>query len=92
MELRQIKGCEDERLGVRCEAAQQSAVGTYGTLPSGFIKKFTTRRGFIYVMEVLSAVLSVVVTRSVLPPLIVLYIDNQAGRCAIEKGYGKTPW
>ena len=41
--------------------------------------KFTTRRAFIYMMEILAAVIAVAALQ-----------DNTAGR--MEKGYGKDPW
>ena len=34
----------------------QQVVYAHGTLPSAFIERFTTRRGFIYMLEVLACV------------------------------------
>lgn len=63
----------------------------HGELPTEFIEKFTTRRAFIYMMEILAAVMAVVFTQIDLPPFFIMFVDNQAGRSALEKGYGNDP-
>ena len=63
-------------------------VFAHGTLPDEFIQKFTTRRAFIYMMEILAAVIAVTYTREVLPPYFTMFIDNQAGKAALARGYG----
>ena len=63
-------------------------VYAHGELPLAFIQRFTQRRAFIYMMEVLAAVMAVVFLQEELPPYFVMFVDNQAGRCALQKGYG----
>ena len=61
----------------------------HGILPDDFVTKFTTRRAFIYMMEVMAAVIAVTFSMDALPPFFTMFIDNQAGKCALQKGYGK---
>lgn len=57
----------------------ESTFFAHGRIPEWFILQFTTRRAFIYMMEILAAVIAVAALQ-----------DNTAGR--MEKGYGKDPW
>ena len=60
----------------------------HGELPDTFIEKFVSRKAFIYMMEILAAVTAVTFLRQWLPPYFVMFIDNQAGKSALQKGYG----
>ena len=39
-------------------------------------------------MEVLAAVMAVVYMQRFLPPYFIMFVDNQAGKAALQKGYG----
>lgn len=60
----------------------------HGELPDTFIEKFVSRKAFIYMMEILAAVTAVTFLRQWLPPYFVMFIDNQAVKSALQKGYG----
>eukprot|EP00435_Cladocopium_sp_Y103_P052359 s456_g16.t1 len=60
----------------------------HGELPKSFLDKFVSRKAFIYMMEILAAVLAVTFSRDELPPYFTMSIDNQAGKTALQKGYG----
>jgi len=56
-----------------------------------FVKKFVSRKAFIYMMEILAAVVAVVFMQDELPPYFITFVDNQAGKSALQKGYGNDP-
>ena len=56
-----------------------------------FVKKFVSRKAFIYMMEILAAVVAVVFMQGELPPYFIMFVDNQAGKSALQKGYGNDP-
>ena len=58
-------------------------------VPNSFIEKFTTRRAFTYMLEILAGVMAVVYRRLELPKFFIMMVDNQAGRSALQKGFGK---
>ena len=64
---------------------------SFGKIPDWFVAQFTTRRAYIYMLEVLAVLIAVTFMRSHLPHLFTVYIDNQSGKCALQKGYGKDP-
>ena len=66
----------------------ESTIFAHGELPQPFIEKFVTRRAFIYMMEIMAAVIAVTFLHAELPPFFILFIDNQAGKTALQKGYG----
>lgn len=63
----------------------------FGTIPNWFVSQFTTRKAYIYMLEVLAVLIAVTFMRWRLPSFLTVYIDNQSGRCALQKGYGKDP-
>ena len=54
-------------------------------------ERFTTRKGFIYMLEVMACVMATVFLGHLLPRFFTLYVDNQAGKCALPRGYGSDP-
>ena len=60
-----------------------------GSVPAEVLRLFCKRRAYIYVLEVLAQIFAFVIFHSVLTPYVVSYIDNEPGRCALSKGYGK---
>eukprot|EP00435_Cladocopium_sp_Y103_P048273 s452_g14.t1 len=63
-------------------------VFAHGELPQEFIDKFVSRRAFIYMMEIMAAFIAVTFLQAELPPFFIMFIDNQAGKTALQKGYG----
>lgn len=70
---------------------QHKTVYAHGVLPDGFLRRFVTRRAFIYMMEILAAVMAVYV-RHELPKYFILFVDNQAGNRPFKKGTEATRW
>ena len=64
---------------------------SHGSLSPQFTKLFCTRKAYIYMMEVIAVLFAVMSLRQVLPQLVTFYIDNQSGKFALTKGYGKNP-
>ena len=62
---------------------------SHGTIPDEFIQHFVPRRAFIYMLEVLAAVIAVVFLRAQPPKFFIMMIDNQPGKSALQKGFGK---
>ena len=60
----------------------------HGTLPDEFIQRFVTRRAFVYMLEILAAVI-VAFLRAQLPKFFTMLVDNQPGKSALQKDYGK---
>ena len=61
----------------------------HGTVPSFVIKKFCTRRAYIYFLEILAHFMAIYGLYGKITTKILAYIDNKAGHSAILKGYGK---
>ena len=62
-----------------------------GSVPVWFVRKFDTRRAYIYMLEVLAHILAVVTLAKHLGEDWVAFIDNAAGQWALNKGYGRDP-
>ena len=65
---------------------------SHGEIPAWFVSRFASRKAYIYMLEVLAVVVATVHLRELLPPFFVVFIDNQPGKSAIQKGYGKDTW
>ena len=61
----------------------------FGEVPQHFVQRFASRRAFIYMLEIFAVLVCVTACHDRLPPFIRFYIDNQAGKYALVKGYGK---
>ena len=61
----------------------------HGAVPPGFVRRFAQRKAFIYMLEVLAVLIAVTACIDLLPPFLTFYIDNQAGKFALIKGYGR---
>eukprot|EP00438_Fugacium_kawagutii_P019391 Skav219437 [mRNA] locus=scaffold1461:97486:99210:+ [translate_table: standard] len=60
-----------------------------GRIPGALLQHFTTRRAYIYALEVLSQALALVAGQNVLTSCTWFFCDNESGRCALVKGFGK---
>ncbi|CAE7206135.1 unnamed protein product [Symbiodinium natans] len=61
----------------------------YGIVPYWFVRYFTSRRAFIYMLEILGQVLPLIALESRLHRHCVLFVDNEPAKQALMKGYGK---
>lgn len=63
----------------------------HGTVPSFVLKRFCSRRAFIYFLEILAHFMALFSLRQHITKKILAYIDNKAGHSAILRGYGRDP-
>ena len=61
----------------------------HGTIPADFVRRFAPRKAFIFMLEILAVLIAATSCIDVLPPFTTFYIDNQAGKFALIKGYGR---
>ena len=69
--------------------ASSALVRRSGMTPVQFVRKFDTRRAYVYMLEVLARILAVVTLSGLLGEDWVAFIDNAAGEWALNKGYGR---
>ena len=62
-----------------------------GRIPAWIIKKFCTRKAYIYFLEVIAQFLGMLMCRSLPSTLLTSFIDNTSGFFALRKGYCKDP-
>ena len=60
-----------------------------GTVAEEHLTAFTTRKAFIYALEILAQVIAATAFGGRLPAMWIAFIDNTAGQAALLKGYGK---
>ena len=61
----------------------------HGVVPPWFVKLFSARRAYIYMLEVFAQIIAFAAFAQLMPPTVVAFIDNTAGQAALTKGYGK---
>ena len=61
----------------------------FGTVPTEIIQLFSGTKAFIYFLEALAAIIAPMMLRTVLPEHYVSFVDNEAAKFALLKGYGK---
>ena len=81
-----------QRLGLLFRTSTGSTYYCHGQIPFWFVTRFSSRKAHIYMLKVPAVAIAVTYLRALLPPFFVIYIDNQPGKSAIQKGYGKDPW
>lgn len=62
-----------------------------GRVPAKVIRKFCTRKAYIYFLEILAQMVCFLTLRPHRDLLVISFIDNQPGRYALMKGYCKDP-
>ena len=62
-----------------------------GTVSEEHLEAFTTRKAFIYALEILAQVIAATAFGGRLPAMWIAFIDNTAGQAALLKGYGRDP-
>ena len=60
-----------------------------GEIPGHLMGRFTTNGAYIYALEILAQILTMVITQDYLPQVLWAWIDNTAGQAALSKGYGR---
>ena len=76
--------------GFVCRLPGQTVCG-YGRVPPKVLKQFCGRRAFIYFLEIAAQLFSLVLMRPSMTPMVISFIDNQAGLSALTKGFGRDP-
>ena len=61
----------------------------FGTVPLAIVKLFSGTKAFIYFLEALAAIIAPMMLRPLLPEHYISFIDNEAAKFALIKGYGK---
>ena len=61
----------------------------HGTTPHSVLSKITSRRAFIYALEVFAQLMAILSLAQRLTANWLAFIDNTAGEAALRKGYGK---
>eukprot|EP00438_Fugacium_kawagutii_P024915 Skav236063 [mRNA] locus=scaffold2566:216549:230458:+ [translate_table: standard] len=61
----------------------------HGRVPGQLAGKFTSRRAFIYALEIVAQMLPLICCRAWLPNTVWCWCDNQASQMALQKGYGR---
>ena len=62
---------------------------SFGKIPSEVVKVFGTRRAFIYLLEAVTPLITLVLLKDLLPSQVLSFVDNQASLQALKKGYGR---
>ena len=61
----------------------------FGKVPLAIVKLFSGTKAFIYFLEALAAIIAPMMLRPLLPEHYISFIDNEAAKFAMIKGYGK---
>ena len=61
----------------------------HGMIPYWFVRHFTSRRSFIYMLEILAQILPIVALEPQLHRRCLMFVDNEPAKHALMKGYGK---
>eukprot|EP00913_Durusdinium_trenchii_P034582 g32352.t1 len=61
----------------------------HGEIPGTLLGKFTTRRAFIYALEIIAQLLCLIAGQSHMERMSLCFIDNEPGKFALQKGYGR---
>ena len=67
----------------------QQCYYAHGAIPGSLLGRFTSRRAFIYALEILAQLLCLVAGKPYLERMSLCFIDNEPGKFALQKGYGK---
>ena len=62
-----------------------------GAVSKKLLQRFTSRRAFIYFLEIYAQLIAFFAHLEVLPPYWISFIDNSSGLAALQKGYGRDP-
>ncbi|CAE7836892.1 unnamed protein product [Symbiodinium sp. CCMP2592] len=59
-----------------------------GSVPFWFARHFASKRSYIYMLEIIAQIVPLIVLSEVVPPHLLLFIDNEPARHALTKGFG----
>ena len=62
---------------------------SHGQVPPHVLRRYCSRKAYIYFLEIVTQVICLTFFRQQLPHLVVSFIDNQPGKHALTKGFGK---
>ena len=62
---------------------------SHGTTPRAVLNQITSRKAFIYALEIFAQLMATLSLAQRLPTSWLAFIDNTAGEAALRKGYGK---
>ena len=62
---------------------------SHGTKPRAVLNQITSRKAFIYALEIFAQLMATLSLAQRLPMSWLAFIDNTAGEAALRKGYGK---
>ena len=61
----------------------------HGSVSPGLLKRFCSRRAFIYFLEIYAQLVAFCTHVDALPAFWIAYVDNQPGMSALQKGFGR---
>ncbi|CAK9026226.1 unnamed protein product, partial [Durusdinium trenchii] len=67
----------------------QECYYAHGAIPGYLLGRFTTRRAFIYALEIIAQLLCLVAGKPYMENKSLCFIDNEPGKFALQKGYGR---
>ena len=85
--LDRIHRCKNG-LGFVCRTQSGIQVAHFSA-PASLIRVYCHRRAFIYFLEILAQAVGLLTNRPLLSTFWVAFVDNQAGKAALSKGYGR---
>ncbi|CAE7252601.1 kanC, partial [Symbiodinium sp. CCMP2456] len=60
-----------------------------GRVPHWFVRKFASRRAYIYMLEIVAQILPLLVLYDRIDQHVIMFVDNEPARHALSKGFGK---
>ena len=67
----------------------ERALAMFGRVPDDVVKVYSGTKAFIYFLEALAAIIAPMMLRKILPDAHYSFVDNEAAKFALIKGYGK---
>ena len=61
----------------------------HGTVPDKIVQLYSGTKAFIYFLEIIAAIMAPMMLAKILPDHYVAFVDNEAAKYALIKGYGK---
>ncbi|CAE7040028.1 kanC [Symbiodinium sp. CCMP2592] len=61
----------------------------HGRVPYWFVREFTSRRAYIYMLEIVAQILPLFAMQRQLDRHVLLFVDNEPARHALTRGFGK---
>ena len=70
-----------------CADLQIQGLAIRGSVPNELLQRFTTNKAYIYFLEAFAQIITVFFFCTILDPLVTNFIDNEAAKHAVIKGY-----